>query len=132
MRIALFAALLAQAVPAMAETPLSGSAFERYVEGRTLFFGSGGLAYGAEQYLPNRRVLWTFLDGECQAGHWYEEAQQICFIYENAPNTPQCWQFFENENGLSANFTSGPDTNPLVEVENSDEPLICPGPQVGV
>ena len=66
-----------------------------------LSYSSQGRSYGAEQYLPGRRVIWTFLDGECQEGSWYEEAGLICFVYENNFE-PQCWSFWERGGGLAA------------------------------
>lgn len=114
-----------------ADGPMSAEAFEEYATGRTLYFGSEGLAYGAEQYLPGREVIWTFLNGECQRGHWYEQAGMICFIYEKAPDAPQCWSFFSDGAGLSARFEGDPEATELYEVEQDDAPLICPGPEVG-
>ena len=117
---------------ARADAPLSAEAFEQYATGKTLYFGSDGLAYGAEQYLPGREVIWTFLNGECQRGRWYEQAGQICFVYEHAPDTPQCWSFFASGRGLTAQFENDPEATELYEVEQDPEPLICPGPEVGV
>ncbi|ALG90765.1 MULTISPECIES: hypothetical protein [Actibacterium] len=130
-RTLLLAALLA-AAPALADPPMSAEAFERYAMGKTLFFGKAGIAYGAEQYLPGRRVIWTFLDGDCQHGEWYEAGGQICFVYEARPDTPQCWSFFDGPGGLTARFENDPEATQLVEVEQSPEPLLCPGPEVGV
>lgn len=115
-----------------ADTPMSAEAFERYATGRTLYFGADGLAYGAEQYLPGRQVIWTFLNGECQHGHWYEEAGQICFVYEDRPDAPQCWSFYQDGAGVSARFQGDPEATELYEVQKDDAPLICPGPEVGV
>ena len=127
--LALTLALLA--LPAHAETPLDGAGFEARVTGRTLAFAQGGVAYGAEQYLPGRRVIWAFAGQPCQHGHWYEPAPaRICFVYDNDP-TPQCWQFFDRPDGLTAVF-EGEGTEPLVEVGDIDGPLACRGPQVGV
>lgn len=124
-------ALLALAVPAGAEIPLDGPAFEARVTGRTLAYAQDGMAYGAEQYLPGRRVVWAFAGQPCQYGRWYEAAPaRICFVYDTDP-TPQCWQFFDRPGGLTAVFEGG-GTQPLTEVGDIDGPLACPGPQVGV
>lgn len=125
--IALFAC-----TPALADTPMNAATFDAYATGKTLYFGSGGIAYGAEQYLPGQRVIWTFLDGECQTGEWYEQDRQICFIYDDRPDAPQCWSFFASNRGLTAQFENDPESTELIEVEQSSEPLICPGPKVGV
>lgn len=110
---------------------MSGEEFETYVTGKTLFFGSRGEAYGVEQYLPGRRVKWSFLDGKCKDGVWYEEAGQICFIYDDSPE-PQCWTFERTPSGLSALFENNPQATQLYEAQQSDEPMLCLGPDVGV
>ncbi len=132
MRAVLTCAFAVLASATLAETPMTAKAFETYSQGRTLYFGADGTPYGAEQYLPGRRVIWTFLDGECQMGHWYEDSGAICFLYENQPRDPQCWRFFRNGDRVSARFENNPSSNPLVEVHKTTEPLICPGPKVGV
>lgn len=116
---------------AIAETPMSAAEFEAYVRGKTLTFGIGGEPYGIERYREGRRVTWSFIGGECQDGIWYEENASICFVYDFAPD-PQCWQFFEEPGGLRAVFMNDPGTTVLYEAQDSDEPLICPGPDVGV
>lgn len=113
-----------------AETPLSGAEFEAYTTGRTLTFASRGQVYGAEQYLPGRRVKWAFTEDVCREGIWYEDAGQICFVYDYDP-TPQCWIFWQ-DGGLRARFTSADSGTELQEVENSTAPLPCAGPEVGV
>lgn len=126
---ALLVALLASA--ATAETPLSAAEFEAYVEGRTLYYGSGGQEYGAEEYLPNRRVRWSFLDGDCLEGRWYGQGTLICFVYEDLPD-PQCWSFFQRGTGLVARFESGEGGLELYETRAAQGPLMCLGPEVGV
>ena len=111
--------------------PLGADDFEAYVLGKTLFYSSQGATYGAEQYLPGHRVIWTFLDGECRHGTWYEAPGQICFVYETDPE-PQCWNFWEGSEGLTARFGNSPGSTELYEVKQSSEPLRCPGPEVGV
>lgn len=114
-----------------AQEAMSTEAFDAYTRGKTFYYGSGGMAYGAEEYLSDRRVRWSFLDGECQEGRWYEEAGEICFVYENRPE-PQCWTFTRGPEGLVARFVNDPFATELYEVEQSDEPLSCPGPKIGV
>ena len=126
----LLSALLLGAPAAFAE-PMTAAEFEEYTKGKTLFFGKGGEAYGAEVYLDNRRVRWSFLDGDCKDGVWYEEAGEICFVYEDHSD-PQCWSFEKGPNGLIAQFESNPDSIDLYEAQDSDEEMICLGPEVGV
>ena len=70
-------------LPALAE--MSAAEFEAYTEGKTLYFGQSGAPYGAEIYHENRRVQWSFLDGHCKEGRWYEADGLICFVYEDDP-----------------------------------------------
>ena len=80
MRLPLIAVLSLLPSTALAEAPLSAAEFEARVTGKTLTYSSGGVAYGAEEYLRNRRVRWSFLDGECFEGQWFTSGDQICFV----------------------------------------------------
>lgn len=116
--------------PAAAE--MSAEEFDAYTRGQTFYYGAEGEEpYGAEEYLPGRRVRWSFLDGECQEGHWYPEGPLICFVYENRPE-PQCWSFERRTGRLVARFEGESPMAELYEVRKSREPLECPGPKVGV
>ncbi|MFU8883600.1 MAG: hypothetical protein ACNA7Q_14640, partial [Rhodobacterales bacterium] len=42
---------------------MSAEAFDSYTRGQTFTYGAGAEPYGAEEYLDNRRVRWSFLDG---------------------------------------------------------------------
>jgi len=118
-----------------AQSAMSGAEFEAYTEGRTLYFGSEGQDYGAEDYLPGREVRWSFLDGECKEGFWYEQpgpaGPEICFVYEDRPGEPQCWIFERTASGLRAIF-QGASGTVLYEARRSEEPQVCLGPEVGV
>ncbi|WP_425098822.1 hypothetical protein [Tropicibacter sp. S64] len=116
---------------AIAAEPMSAGEFERYVDGKTLYFGLAGQAYGAEEYLPDRQVRWSFLDGKCKEGFWYEEAGEICFVYEDTPD-PQCWSFFREDDKLRAVFENDPASTVLYEAQQNEEPMMCLGPDVGV
>ena len=117
--------------PLWAAEPMNGAAFDAYTQGKTLVYGRGGAAYGVEEYLANRRVRWSFLDGQCKDGSWYEQAGQICFVYEDRTD-PQCWTFTQNASGLIAQFESQPDGVELYEADNAKEPMLCLGPEIGV
>ena len=122
---------LGLACPALAGQPMTGDEFERYTKGKTLYYGEGGQAYGVEEYLDGRRVRWSFLDGVCKDGIWYEESNMICFVYEDDLD-PQCWSFFQESSGLTARFENNSEAQELYEVQQSDEPMYCMGPDVGV
>lgn len=109
---------------------MTGAEFDAYTRDKTFYFSEGGAPYGAEEYLPNQRVRWSFLDGRCKDGLWYEEAGQICFVYEDRPD-PQCWSFFDNPTGLVARF-EGEGGTTLYETRKSEQPMMCMGPDVGV
>ncbi|WP_170348303.1 MULTISPECIES: hypothetical protein [Ruegeria] len=123
--------LLLPAYSATAQSALSGADFDDYTRGKTLFYGFQGQVYGVERYLPNRRVIWSFLDGDCKHGVWYEKDAQICFIYEDRLD-PQCWVFTRSGGGLIAQFEGDPEETELYEAEDVDEEMICYGPDVGV
>lgn len=134
MRSAFFPALVtvaALSVPAQAQSPLTAREFEDYVAGKTLFYGQFGQPYGVEEYLPGRRVRWSFLDGDCIDGRWYPQDGAICFAYDGMQG-PECWQFFLGTRGLSAKVFSDPEGEPLYEVEQSSAPMVCLGPRIGV
>ena len=129
-RVIAFILSISVAAPLAADT-MSGAEFEAYTTGRTLFYGQSGLAYGAEVYLENRRVRWSFLDGECKDGYWYDQGPQICFVYED-PSDPQCWTFQHGSGGLIATFAGDPPGSELYEAQDMGEELLCLGPKVGV
>ena len=127
---ALFLCCLPVAASALeSDSPMTAAEFEAYVTGRTLTFGVDGLVYGIEQYLPGRRVIWAFVGEECREGHWFEVGSHICFEYDDEPGQLHCWSFYQTEDGLRAR-SMGIGTD-LVEVEQSPEPMFCPGPDVG-
>ena len=118
------------AVPAAAETPLTPSEFEDLVTGRTLSYATGGVPYGVEEYLHDRRVRWSHLDGDCEEGRWYAAGDEVCFVYEGL-ETPQCWQFFRRGDDLVAEFRNALSPE-LYELSSIRGPLQCMGPEVGV
>ncbi|MEO0929895.1 MAG: hypothetical protein AAFY14_04505 [Pseudomonadota bacterium] len=102
MRSAIVVCLLA--VPAHAQDAMTGDAFETYAEGRTLGYSVGNRdPYGTERYLPNRRVIWTTIDGRCSTGSWFPSEEQICFLYDDDPDQ-KCWYFFLNGDELVGIF----------------------------
>ncbi|MCA0045200.1 hypothetical protein [Celeribacter litoreus] len=129
MKTALISALCLFATP-LVSAPLSGEEFDDYATGKTLTFAENGEPYGAEQYLPGQRVRWAFDQDTCREGVWFEREDNICFLYEDGM-TPQCWQFFVEEDKLRAVFQGDSGTE-LYEAWASEGPLSCTGPYVGV
>lgn len=111
--------------------PLSETGFAARVTGHTFFYTQDGQPFGAEQYLPDHRVVWAFVGNDCQYGRWYEKAGQICFAYEDEPDA-QCWTFFDRPGGLTAYYLGDQATAPLIAAQQSPEPMACMGPDVGV
>ena len=111
--------------------PMTAAEFEAYVTGKTLYYGRSGAPYGAEIYHENRRVTWSFLDGDCKDGYWYAEGHNICFVYDDRPD-PQCWTFERGPGGLVAQFENNPDSTALYEAQDIGEEMICLGPKIGV
>lgn len=120
---------MAAALPAAAQEPLSAEAFDELTRGSTYYYyAEEGIPYGAEEYRDDREVIWSFLDGRCIRGTWYQAEEAICFVYENLDG-PQCWHFFGGERLTARFLDSGSD---LTEMARTSEPLQCPGPDVGV
>jgi hypothetical protein len=119
------------ALPAMAQTPLSGPEFDSYSRGKTLTFNDNGQAYGVERYFSGNRVQWSFLDGVCVEGFWYPQDSFICFVYDANPD-PQCWTFYKEGGSLRAVFEGDPDGIQLFETAETKEEMLCLGPEVGV
>lgn len=129
--LATAAALALLALPALAQTPLNAAAFEAHVTGRTITYEQFGSVFGIEEYLPGRQVRWSVAENLCQYGIWYQEADQICFLYEDDP-TAHCWTFWLEGGALVALSASDMPGQELREAAKSSEPLSCPGPDVGV
>ncbi|MEM8789478.1 MAG: hypothetical protein AAGE76_14555 [Pseudomonadota bacterium] len=133
-RPALAAALaLWAAVAAAAETRLSPLDFDTLSSGKTLFFKQNGIPYGAEQYLPDRQVIWQYGDGSCTRGTWYIQGEAMCFVYEDAP-VPQCWIMAERPAGVFVR-RAGTEPGHGSEIRLDREttaPLVCAGPDLGV
>lgn len=134
-----FGAMATTATIVTGETAMSADAFDRYTRGKTLFYSVNGERYGVEMYFDDRRVRWSFLDGRCKDGVWYEDTGDICFVYEDAP-VPQCWVFYRSGSGLRAEFRNDASDSAndgregdaaVYEVDGSDEEMLCLGPEVG-
>lgn len=119
------------ALPATAETPMSGAAFEAYVTNKTITWDYGAGILGMEQYLPGRQVRWAFEDDQCMTGHWFEDGTNICFQYEDGGG-PQCWRFSLDGQALRAQFVNVEGGTVINEIDSSAKPLACSGPDVGV
>ena len=123
--------LVLAAGPAVAEVPLTAEAFDALTLGQTMTWSEYGKTYGAEQYLPDRRVRWTFTGDACINGYWYPEGDAICFQYEDRA-TPACWYMGQAGDSLTAaNNDGGPGNTPVV-VAATSAPMGCFDQDVGV
>ena len=116
---------------AHAQDPLTADQFDALTLGRTMTWSEFGRVYGVEQYLPDRRVRWTFLGDVCDTGHWYPQGTAICFQYDTNPG-PVCWEISETATGLAAHLVGDPPDIAPVQIVDTTEPLACFGPEVGV
>lgn len=114
-----------------ADAPLSPDAFDAISRGRTMVYSDGDRPYGMEQYLPGRRVIWAFLGEQCRQGEWYADGSEVCFVYEDNP-VPQCWTYFDTPGGLRARYRDDPEGAPMISVRESETPMPCAGPMLGV
>ena len=89
------------------------------------------VGYTAESYFDNAMVRWSFLDGNCLIGRWYEASELLCFDYGTVVDI-QCWRFFKGENGLIAKFDGENDSQTLYKAYHTPSRLKCPWPDVGV
>ncbi len=116
--------------PTRAEPAMTADAFDAFTRGKTMTWSDGGAAYGVEQYLPDRRVRWTIIGDTCVTGHWYAEADLICFQYEHREG-PACWTIRQTGDTLVAVDIDDPQGLLPVTVAETDAPLACFGPEVG-
>lgn len=123
-------ALLLAATPALAEPPLTAEDFDALTLGRTMTWSEQGTVYGAEKYLPGRKVRWTFLGDECTDGSWYAQGDGICFQYKGK-DAPVCWKITRSGPDLLAQLTASPPDAPPVVVSETREEMACFGPKVG-
>ena len=118
-------ALCLFALPAVAETPMTAEEFDAYTKGRTLTYLANGVPYGIERYMTGRRVIWSFLDGECRLGSWYQQGAAICFVYDDEPDDPECWELHAEGSQIRGVFVSDGGSTTLYEAQSGDEELIC-------
>jgi hypothetical protein len=115
---------------AKAQTPMTAEEFEAFSTGQTLDYRIDGAFWGSERHLAGRRTLDADAEGPCREGRWFPKDDLICFIYQG-DDGEHCWQFFRNGPRVLANIAND-DSGLSAEVTLADQPLACPGPDVGV
>lgn len=111
--------------------PMTAAQFDARTRGKTITYSAGGRPYGIEEYRPGQKVVWAFEGAECREGDWFQRDDQICFDYHDDSGL-QCWTFHDAAGGLVARFEGGTADEPLISLQESSEPLNCPGPDIGV
>ena len=102
--------------------------FEAFSTGQTLDYWIDGAFWGSERHLSGRRTLDADAEGPCRQGEWFPKGDMICFVYAGETGE-HCWQFFRDGPRVLAEPSDG---GLLTEVTLADQPLSCPGPDVGV
>ncbi len=126
---ALLLLLLTASTGIAQDSRLSPDAYETYTRGYTIVFQQDGQIIGAEQYLSDRQVVWTFVDGNCTRGEWYVRNGAICFAYENSSDDP-CWYADLVEGGLRVSFAQNPQIQQF-EKYKSTQPIQCANTYLG-
>ena len=121
-------ALLLLTGTAQAQTPMTAEEFEAFSTGQTLDYFIDGTFWGSERHLADRKTLDADAEGPCREGRWFPKGDQICYVYEGDAGE-HCWQFFRDGSRVLAQTDDG---DLSAEVTLADQPLACPGPDVGV
>jgi hypothetical protein len=120
---------------ATAETPMTGAEFQAHVGSNTISYLYSNGVRGTADYGPARTLRWAFEGDTCINGSWFDDGDQLCFAFEDG-TLSACWHFYKDGNRIHGTATllgSGdqPDLE-IHEVSHTDQPLTCPGPDVGV
>jgi hypothetical protein len=115
---------------AEARTLMTADEFEAFSTGQTLDYFIDGAFWGSERHLPGRKTLDADAEGPCRNGEWFPKGDAICFVYAGAPGE-HCWHFFRDGPRVLAEI-AGEAGALSAEVTLADQPLACPGPDVGV
>ncbi len=136
MRLALVLSLapalsLALSCPAAAQELMTPEAFDTWSTGHTLdYFYSDGTLWGSEAHYSGRVTTDEAEDG-CREGRWFPQDGAICFEYENTEGSA-CWFFWQDGDSVTAKTVESGSDVPPYDVRLSQNPLNCPGPDVGV
>lgn len=118
-----------------AETPMTGAEFAAHVGSRTVTYSYSNGAVGTADYGPGRTLRWAFEGESCFNGSWFDRGDELCFAFEDG-SLSACWHFYRDGDRIwgRASYTRSGDHTVLDihEVAQSDQPLACPGPDVGV
>ncbi|PID36752.1 MAG: hypothetical protein CR993_03750 [Rhodobacterales bacterium] len=122
--VSLFAALCA--APAAADGILSAEEFEALTLNKTYLYANEDGVYGDETYLPNRRAIWSFGDGNCMSESWFERGEFLCFLLDDRQAGEEtCVLVREEEGGVLKVFSPDFAGDGVLTAIESDEPQNC-------
>jgi hypothetical protein len=125
--IAVLATVLWAAGPLPGQEVISPSEFERITEGRNVEYAHDGVVEGQEQHLPDRHVVWRYVNGECLFGRWTVRNGAICYNYEYSPYE-NCVTYYRQGDALMARDRGLDGKVNLYTLRILDgRPLPCPG-----
>lgn len=121
--------------PVLAEAPMTGAEFQAHVSQNTISYLYSNGVRGVADYGPDRTLRWAFEGDACINGYWFEDGDQLCFAFEDG-TLSACWHFYRDGDRIRGTATRRSSGNTseidIFEVSHSDQPLTCPGPDVGV
>ncbi len=104
---------------------MTAGEFSAMAASRTLIYRDvTGAAFGAEQHLPDGRVIWSDTQGNCTNGAWQPISGKMCFFYVDAPLDAMCWSVWQTRTDVVA-ILDVPDADVRFTVEVTDAPLSC-------
>lgn len=106
------------------EAPLTEGEFDALTRGRTFdTYDSASGLYGVESFLSGKRVIWR--DAErCMHGSWEQVGEQICFWYEDKPNDPVCWNYYDRQGWILGHYRGMVDL-PAIMLYPAQGPISC-------
>jgi len=116
--------------PVQALDLITPKEFEDFSENQTLYFSFEGSPFGAEQFFKGRRSLWQHQDGTCTAGAWHNDAEKLCFLYEDNLEL-QCWIMYRRDGDIFVRSDDAPADQELKLDRKDAVPLPCIGPDLG-
>jgi len=124
-KLALATALISACTPMQQDVfkSMNAEAFEAASEGYTLYFeNSEGKFIGAEHYLANRKTKWQRAGGQCLAGAWAQEGENLCFSYSSGKF---CYQVAGDEEGAKRfDFVGNNQGAPTLFVTKRDQEAV--------
>ncbi|MCU0827251.1 MAG: hypothetical protein MUE52_07550 [Tabrizicola sp.] len=110
---------------------LTAEDFSAHTGTSTLTYSYSSGFIGQAQYGPDQTLLWAFQGEPCVTGHWTHTGDQLCFSFANQVEV-SCWLFSFKDGKLLGVLQNSDTVVVITETARSDQPLVCPAPEVGV